>query len=1021
MAGGDVTLSAEGDIRRVTLLNNLLVDDSSRQLPNNWLYRRGYVDPATGQFGSVRVTGGLFPVNDPAASTAWWIDYTNFFQGVGALGGGDVTLLSGNDIINVDAVVPTNARMASHDTNGLSIAPDPSKLVELGGGDLVIRAGNNIDGGVYYVERGDGLLFAGGAITTNEARSPSLGILRDTDVIAPGIQPDVLDPLTWLPTTLFVGKSFFDVSARGDILIGPVTNPFLMPQGLNNKFWYKTYFNTYSEDAGASVASFGGGVTHRLATSDGPVLQVWLETQNRLIPNQSTPSTAGNFQPWIRLAEASPSLFQTLLGVNGPNLMSTAFAGDIDVVGSMTLFPSPTGDLELAASGSIIGLNAAGLGSAPGLSGTFTRWTSATINLSDADPGLIPGITSPLAFLQIIPNPNVSIFRQTRLEVLTPINLFFQETGSYTGLAASSKVQQALHADGLLHAGDDQPVRIYAGDGDITGLTLFTSKAAQIAAFRDISDVSFYIQHVSDSDISFVSAGRDIIPYNENAPLRSFANDLTAGNVVLDQLNPLAGDIQINGPGVLEVLAGRNADLGSGPNLPDGTGIGITSVGNARNPFLPFGGADLVVMAGVPGTGGHGPAFGLSGSSLDFAGFIDKYLADSGNIESAYLDKLGSNVKFEDLTAEQQALVALDNFYVLLRDSGRSVNAAPAPASEGDAASPDSSASSSGAVADTGASGAPGTTESATSGYDSGFAAIDVLFGDLQRDGDILTQSRNIRTRTGGALSLAAPGGGVIMASDIFGNPLTPPGVVTEFGGAVSIFTDGNVDIGQARIFTLRGGDITIWSSNGDIAAGNAPKTVVSAPPTRVIIDVNTATVQTDLGGLATGGGIGVLAAVEGIPAGNVDLIAPNGAVDAGDAGIRVTGNLNIAATTVLNASNIQSSGTSSGVSSAAPASAPSLGGIAASSASAAGAAAANQVAQSSREKEEERKEEAESIVVVEVIGYGGGEGGGASSGAPATDTTNGTPAPDATSNDDEERRKKEGDANGSGEVPQGN
>src|SRR4029450_5265322 len=152
--------------------------------------------------------------------------------------------------------------------------------------------------------------------------------------------------------------------------------------------------------------------------------------------------------------------------------------------------------------------------------------------------------------------------------------------------------------------------------------------------------------------------------------------------------------------------------------------------------------------------------------------------------------------------------------------------------------------------------------------------------------------------------------------------------------GAVSIFTDADVDIGQARIFTLRGGDVIIWSSTGDIVAGTAPKTVVTAPPTRVVFDATSGDIKTDLGGLATGGGIGVLAAVEGIPAGNVDLIAPNGAVDAGDAGIRVTGNLNIAATTVLNASNIQSSGTSSGVSSAAPASAPSLGGIAASSAS---------------------------------------------------------------------------------------
>ena len=79
------------------------------------------------------------------------------------------------------------------------------------------------------------------------------------------------------------------------------------------------------------------------------------------------------------------------------------------------------------------------------------------------------------------------------------------------------------------------------------------------------------------------------------------------------------------------------------------------------------------------------------------------------------------------------------------------------------------------------------------------------------------------------------------------------------------------------------------------------------------------AAVQTDLGGLATGGGIGVLASVEGVEAGDVDLIAPSGTIDAGDAGIRVTGNLNIAAVSVLNAWNIQVGGAASGAAAPAP------------------------------------------------------------------------------------------------------
>ena len=114
------------------------------------------------------------------------------------------------------------------------------------------------------------------------------------------------------------------------------------------------------------------------------------------------------------------------------------------------------------------------------------------------------------------------------------------------------------------------------------------------------------------------------------------------------------------------------------------------------------------------------------------------------------------------------------------------------------------------------------------------------------------------------------------MAETTIGNPLTPPGIITESGGEISLFTDQSVDIGIGRIFTLRGGDVVIWSSKGDIAAGSSSRTVQSAPPTRVVIDPQSAAVETDLAGLATGGGIGVLATVEGVEPGDVDLIAPD-------------------------------------------------------------------------------------------------------------------------------------------------
>jgi len=945
MAGGNVSAAAQNNIGHYTIYNGPKTDslnpgdtikDSTRQMPTNWLYRRGYVDSSTGLFAS---DGGVDPgddelpiarVTDIATSTTWWVDFSNFFEGMGALGGGNVSLIAGNDIVNVDAVSPTNARMAGRDPlTGLNLAPDTANMLELGGGDITVRAGNNIDGGVYYVERGTGTLFAGGGITTNSARSAQLGVLDSSST-------DVNDSATWLPTTLMVGKANFDVSALKDVLLGPVTNPFLLPQGLNNKFWYKTYFNTFSSDAGVDVSSFGGSVTHRtVATLPGAatatsILGNWFSTQS-LFAGAGSANNASHYQPWLRLSEVDISSFSEIFNLGAPNLRSSAFSGDVNIVGPMTLFPSSTGTLELVASGNIAGLQPTGEGAIPdsdnpGQTKIVEVWAASTVNVSDTDPALlVPGIASPIAYQSFVKRVSAAA-KLSKINPYSQVNAALRESGSYSGGKSSIEIKRALHSGGLLHKGDSSPVRLYATGGSITGMTLFTPKVTRIIASKDITDISFYIQNVSEDDVSIVSAGRDVIPYNENSPLRSLASNVAKGNFIGDPTqrtsndvlsNALAGDIQINGQGYLEVLAGRNLDLGTGPNYTDGTGVGITSIGNFRNPFLPFEGASIVVMAGVQGFDG-GAALGLAGSNLDF-----ETISLEGAAKKTYSSK------------ELEYIDALGDFFKLLQQAG---------------------------------------TESETTGsYATGFSAIENLFGKVTGTGEIFTRARDIRTSTGGAITIAAPSGGLTMASDIFGNPNTPPGIVTEYGGEVSIFTDGSVDIGRTRIFTLRGGDMTIWSSTGDIAAGTSPKTVVTAPPTRVVIDTSSADVATDLGGLATGGGIGVLASVEGIPPANVYLIAPVGTVDAGDAGIQATGDIKIAAAAVLNADNISAGGTTTGVPSAPTVAAPNIGGLTSASSSAGAAtSAASSVANQATQKQEVI--EAPSVITVEVLGYGGGD-----------------------------------------------
>ena len=924
MAGGDLRLLAGRDIGRFARLGDgTIVTDASMQLPTQWLYRRGVVDPDSGLFGQIGTTGfGSFM--DHSASTTWWVDYSNFFQGFGALGGGNIQMKAGRDLVNADAAIPTSARMVGQDAaSGASaatrnnLAPAEANLLEHGGGDLVVHAGGNLDGGTFYVERGEATLRARDEVTTNEARSLTPWRLTSSQ--------SLLDPRTWQAVTLFGGRTQFDVAARGDVLLGPATAAFLLPQGLNNKFWYKTQFQTTDPSAGLAARSFGGAVTHRLGvTLPGDTLALPVLEAVYRQGSAISPGSAAFYRPWLRSAESGSDPFRTIASVSLPSLRSTAFGGNVTVVGQLNLFPSPQGELELLASGAIPGLAISGM-TRTSLGGNTTdvaAWTSARINLSDADPSRIPSPSSPVGSLVISTS--------TSSDTWSSGSALFLETGAYKGVFGTTEVKSALHAATPVHAINPNPVRLYAAGGDLANLTLFAPKKIRAVASRDITDIAFYLQHTAASDISLVSAGRDLVPFNQNAPLRVLGENPAAGNLIVDpesetvvfgaggipvRTKALAGDIQIGGQGIMEVLAGRDIDFGSGANFVDGTGVGVTSIGRLRNPSLPFEGAHYLIMAGVGGVS-SGPALGLTGSSLAL-----------GNL---------SATGFLGDSAEHQAVATVRGLFDRLKQVGK------------DAAQ--------------------------TGNYDAGYVAVEALFGRDPAAGSIFTRARDLRTTSGGSIIAAAPGGGITMASDIFGNPLTPPGIVTEYGGEVSLLTGGNIDIGRARIFTLRGGDLTIWSSRGDIAAGTAAKTVVTAPPTRVLIDAISADIETDLGGLATGGGIGVLASVAGVEPGAVTLLAPGGTVDAGDAGIRATGNITIAAAQVRNADNIASGGASVGVPVAAVAAAPNVAGLsAASSSTAATTAAASDVAQQGR-PDTTSAQESPSTVSVEVLGYGGGE-----------------------------------------------
>jgi filamentous hemagglutinin len=961
LGGGNVSLSAGGDIEHVQLaFDDSYIPDSSRQLPVNWLSRRGQTD-GDGNWMTL--------YNGEVASTTWWVNFANFFQGVGALGGGNVSMLAGGNVSNVDAMIPTQGRVTARDRSGKLLAPSEGVLVETGGGDLTVEAAGNIDAGVYYVERGDATIKAGGDIISNRTRDAEgryLSSLIETSFANDNSRANPA-PESWLPTSFFLGKGNIKVTAGGDALLGPVGNVFLLPQGINDglftqggiQVYYRNYFSTYAAESAMSALSLGGNISFRTQLLDLPAFQKWMvanRTSDSVSP--SNPGKPGDYQPWLRISE---------FAADAPDLGSAAsllpasidlasVSGSIDLQGNLTLSPAARGGLSLLSATLINGVSRQQEG---------VRWSASVINISDSSPDLLPSVRAPLSAALMRNDPTYNYLTSPSV-FLREFSYSLQETASYTGANAALQGKIARHDQGLLHAGDADPVRIYALGGDLSGLGVFSPKATRVLAGGDIRDISLSIQHLSSADLSVVSAGGDLRPFDENTPrLEEASRELDRFNQPADwayRAQPRSGDIQISGPGMLQVLAGGHIDLGTGDVNSDGTGVGITSIGNARNPALPFDGASIIAVAGMSLPSGLGSGDLRSVDLLEYFAPVDaagRYFSQlipmlnsqGDSLLAARVEGAGSlgGILRHGMDDESMARIALSLFYVVLRDTGRDRN---------DPASPDY-----------------GT-------YRNGIAAIDRFLPTGSGHGDIILNARDIRTKSGGGIDLVAPRGGISLANYAVSESLTPPGIVTESGGGVNIFSRDDVSLGIGRIFTLRGGDVMIWSDKGDIAAGSSAKTVQSAPPTRVLIDPQSGDVETDLAGIATGGGIGVLATVAGVAPSNVDLIAPTGVIDAGDAGIRSTGNLNLAARKILNADNILAGGVTVGApppaapsappAAAPPPAAPPAGATAA-------AAAGNSAAENAGDKNSrnDQAEGAPSIISVDVLGYGGGDGDG--------------------------------------------
>jgi hypothetical protein len=214
-------------------------------------------------------------------------------------------------------------------------------------------------------------------------------------------------------------------------------------------------------------------------------------------------------------------------------------------------------------------------------------------------------------------------------------------------------------------------------------------------------------------------------------------------------------------------------------------------------------------------------------------------------------------------------------------------------------------------------------------------------------------------------ITMLAPAGGIVLGVETGPPPGSTAGALTQGTGDVDIFSQGSVILGQSRVFTTFGGGIVIWSVGGDINAGRGSRTTQLFSPTQLLYDAFGRV--TLMPGIPTSGaGIATLAPIPGTPAGDVDLIAPLGVIDAGEAGIRVSGNVNLAALTVVNVENVQVGGKSSGLPTIA---APNIGVLSSAGNAAAAAAAAGE--QASNVASATGNQPTQSVITVEFIGFG--------------------------------------------------
>ena len=963
------------------------VDD----IPASWWINFGTYVPST-----VGVNGSIDGMSTQAAAAIRATPELVGFTGFGTLGGGNLAVQVGGDagiLARRGNPVATDSQQRSQGlvlaVAGTGRVTADGKLLLTGGGDLDLRVGGslnpNLPARAVATNAADGIEPESGAdyvlqnIDTHGMLANLRGALRMQAGQAGGVgltyysyavnQVDRREMRAydaWSPSlgaatggpVLMLGDASATLATRGDLVVsgsgdpGRVALPYAPPYRVSgapeDSVGGYGWFSLWTANTAIDLFSAGGNLAPSVQIGDMPKG----ETGAAPASGHNVSPTDGRYVWPSQLGAVAPGgsvyLGESAVGLLGNDMSAPEY--------SLLLAPSALGRLAILAGDSIyaggytVSQSGAGVDALPTpmrpAFAAFTGTTASTLEYHNLAPDGV--------------RPAADRF---------PLFAFGPET-----------------AVAVAAGGAPPPARLYARDGDIVGL----GSGAVLTFATTSSNARPGQTWYEGAGPVWMRAGRDIVRsgtmLDESTSLSSQSNPLTqtpsnsrgsparvTGNLFLHRdatdvsiveagRDILFSNFNVAGPGTLEVTAGRNIVMAgqAGQTLTGVPVYGETMI-RSLGPVVPGDtrpGAGIVVQAGLGAAGVNG---------ADYAGFLDLYLDPAnlaeagrplaeqpGKVAETYEDELidwlaqrygfegGADealVYFAALPSEQQRIFARQVYFAELRAGGREYNDADGPR---------------------------------FGSYLRGRNAIAALFPEKTAAGEaivyqgdlLLYGGAGIHTDAGGSIQVLTPGGAQTYGVEGEEPPETA-GVITRGQGDIQMYSLGSILLGQSRIMTTFGGDILAWSAEGDINAGRGSKTtVVYTPPRRVYDDHGNVTLSPDVP--STGAGIATLNPIPEVPPGDVDLIAPLGTIDAGEAGIRVSGNVNLAALQVVNAANIQVQGEATGIPVLAAVNVGALTG-----ASAAATSAATAASDAARGARAAAQKSLPSIISVQILGFG--------------------------------------------------